>query len=194
MTAPTRSNGAAARAQNGSCMIVKQIRVLNSIPTYWISCMKSLVSIANDPWMCSSAMPWEYHKARFEILKRHRDHVRKCESQFAQNRTKHTASQELLQSSQKQLNAAQTAGQAVEDSQADYERYLQADETLKRLRQDERKRNALHKQQSDLHGTRATHRAHISNLQSRLDEVATARQRLGDLLPLVEQPYKLEKQ
>jgi DNA repair protein SbcC/Rad50 len=133
-------------------------------------------------------------KERFEILKRHRDHVRKCESQFAQNRTKHTASQELLQSSQKQLNDAQTARQAVEDSRADYERYLQADESLKRLRQDERKRNALHKQQSDLHGTRATHRAHIGNLQSRLDEVATARQRLVDLLPLVEQQYELEKQ
>ena len=133
-------------------------------------------------------------KERFEILKRHRDHLRKCESQFAQNRTRHTASQELLQSSQKQLNNAQTAGQAVEDSRADYERYLQADGTLKRLRQDERKRYALRQQQSDLHGTRATHRAHIGNLQSRLDEVATARQRLVDLLPLVEQQYELEKQ
>jgi exonuclease SbcC len=133
-------------------------------------------------------------KERAETLKRQRDYLGQCRSRLDQSRTIHNTSQELLLSSQKQLHDARTARQAVEDSQASYERYLQAETTLKRLRQDERQRNALRQQQSDLQSKSATHKAHISNFQSRLNEVAKARQRLIELLPLVEQQLELEKQ
>jgi DNA repair protein SbcC/Rad50 len=133
-------------------------------------------------------------KERAEILKQQRDHLNQCRSQLHQNRTIHDASQELLRSSQKQLIEAQTARQAAEESQADYERYLQATEALKQLRQDEHQRNMLRQQQSGLHTTIATHQANIGHLQGRLHDVATARQRLVELLPLVEQQHELEKQ
>jgi len=133
-------------------------------------------------------------KERAETLKRQRDYLGQCRSRLDQSRTIHNTSQELLLSSQKQLHDARTARQAIEDSQASYERYLQTQPTLKRLRQDERQRNALRQQQSDLQSKSATHEAHISNFQSRLNEVAKARQRLIELLPLVEQQLELEKQ
>jgi len=133
-------------------------------------------------------------KDRDETLKQQRDHLNQCRSQLHQNRTIHNTSQELLYSSQKQLNEAHAARQAVEESQADYERYLQATGALKQLRQGEQQRNVLRQRQSDLHTTMATHQANIRNLQGRLNDVATARQRLMELLPLVEQQHELEKQ
>ena len=132
-------------------------------------------------------------KERAELLKQRRDHLNQCQSQLHQTRTIHSASQELLLNSQKQLNEARAAQQAVEESQSDYDRYLNATENLKQLRLDEQQRNKLRQQLSLLHTTLATHVANIGNLQGRLDDVATARQRLVELLPLVEQQYELEK-
>ncbi len=132
-------------------------------------------------------------KERAEILKQQRDHLNQCRSQLHQQRTMHNASQELLHNSQKQLHEADTARQAVEESQVDYERYLEATETLKQLRLDEQQRNRLRQQQSNVHTTLATHRANIKHLQGRLDDVAMAHRRLVELLPLVEQQYELEK-
>src|SRR5260370_360023 len=126
-------------------------------------------------------------KDRSEILKRQREHLSRCQTRLHQSSTIHNTSQELLRSSQKQLDDAHASQQAVEDSQADYERYLQAADSLKRLRQVERQRNALRQQQSNLHTTLATHQANIRNLQDRLNDVTKARQHLLELLPLVEQ-------
>src|SRR6266702_3910358 len=132
-------------------------------------------------------------KERAELLKQQRDHLNQCQSQLYQNRTIHTASQELLRNSQKQLNEARSAQQAVKESQSDYERYLQATETLKQLRVDEQQRGRLRQQLSTLQTTLATHRANIGNLKGRLEDVAVAHQRLVELLPLVEQQHQLEK-
>ena len=133
-------------------------------------------------------------KERAEMLKQQRDHLSQCESQLHQSRTIYTTSQELLHSSEKQLNEAHAARRAVEESQGDYERYLEATETLKQLRRDEQQRNALRQEQSSLHTILATHLANIRNLEGRLHDVARARQRLVELLPQVEQQYELEKQ
>jgi exonuclease SbcC len=132
-------------------------------------------------------------KERSGLLKRQRDHLNQCQSQLYQNRTIHAASQELLTNSQKQLDEAQLAQRAITESQSDYERYLQATETLKQLRMDEQQRNALRQQQSTLQTTLATHIANIGNLKGRLEDVAVAHQRLVELLPLVEQQHQLEK-
>jgi DNA repair protein SbcC/Rad50 len=132
-------------------------------------------------------------KERAELLKRQRDHLNQCQSQLYQNRTIHNASQELLTNSQKQVNEARSAQQAIQESQSDYERYVQATETLKQLRADEQQRNRLRQQLSSLHATLATHTANIGNLKGRLEDVAVAHQRLVELLPLVEQQHELEK-
>src|SRR3989440_3088407 len=132
-------------------------------------------------------------KERAELLKQQRDHLNQCQSQFYQNKTIHAASQELLHNSQKQLNEARSAQQAIKESQSDYERFVQATETLKQLRADEQQRNRLRQQQSSLHATLATHMANIGNLKGRLEDVAVAHQRLVELLPLVEQQHQLEK-
>jgi DNA repair protein SbcC/Rad50 len=132
-------------------------------------------------------------KERTELLKLQRDHLNHCQSQLYQNRTIHSASQELLHNSQKQLNEARSAQQAIKESQSDYERYLQATETLKQLRVDEQQRSRLRQQLSTLQTTLATHRANIGNLKGRLADVAIAHQRLVELLPLVDQQHELEK-
>src|SRR6266487_1227209 len=98
-------------------------------------------------------------KERAELLKLQRDHLNQCQSQFYQNKTIHAASQELLHNSQKQVNEARSAQQAIQESQSDYERYVQATETLKQLRADEQQRGRLRQQLSTLHTTLATHMA-----------------------------------
>ena len=132
-------------------------------------------------------------KERYEVLKQQRDHLNQCQSQFQQSRTIHTTSQELLTNSQKHVNEARSARQAIKESQLDYERYLLATETLKQLRADEQQRNRLRQQLSVLHTTFATYTANIKNLKGRLEDVAVAHQRLVELLPLVEQQHQLEK-
>jgi DNA repair protein SbcC/Rad50 len=132
-------------------------------------------------------------KERAELLKRQRDHLNQCHSQLYQNRTIHTTSQELLSNSQKQVNEARLAQQAIKESQSDYERYLQATETFKQLRVDEQQRNGLRQQLSTLQTILAKHTANIENLKDRLEDVAVAHQRLVELLPLVEQQDQLEK-
>ena len=132
-------------------------------------------------------------KERSELLKRQRDHLNQCQSQLYQNRTIHTASQELLTNSQKQVNEARYAQQAIQESQSDYERYVQATQSLKQLRADEQQRSKLRQLQSSLHTTLATHVANIENLKGRLQDIAVAHQRLVELLPLVEQQHQLEK-
>ena len=132
-------------------------------------------------------------KERAELLKRQRDNLNECQSRLNQNRTIHTTSQELLTNSQKQVNEARLAQQAIKESQQDYERYVQATETLKQLRVDEQQRNALRQQLSTLQTTLAKHTANSENLKDRLEDVAIAHQRLVELLPLVEQQHQLEK-
>jgi exonuclease SbcC len=132
-------------------------------------------------------------KERAELLKQQRDHLNQCQSQFYQNKTIHAASQELLHNSQKQLSEARSAQQAIKESQSDYERFLQATETLKQLRADEQQRSRVRQQLSTLHTTLATHIANSGNLKGRLQDVAVAHQRLVELLPLVEQQHQLEK-
>src|SRR5258708_1327360 len=58
-------------------------------------------------------------KDRSEILKRQREHLSRCQTRLHQSSTIHNTSQELLRSSQKQLDDAHASQQAVEDSQAD---------------------------------------------------------------------------
>ena len=131
---------------------------------------------------------------RHTILKQSQLHRDECKSQFDQNKTKHDAAQQLLSSSQKDLDEARIAQQAIEDSLIGYQRYRQAEVALVGLREDERQRNALMRQHSDQQKMLATVAANISNLQGRLDEVAVARQRLEELLPAYEQQIELEKQ
>jgi len=132
-------------------------------------------------------------KERAELLKRQRDHLNQCQSQLLLKKTIHHNSQELLTNSQKQVNEARSAQQAIQESQSDYEHYVQATETLKQLRADEQQRNRLRQQLSSLLATLATHTANIGNLKGRLEDVAVAHQRLVELLPLVELQHELEK-
>ncbi|HXX77608.1 MAG TPA: SMC family ATPase, partial [Ktedonobacteraceae bacterium] len=135
----------------------------------------------------------ELSKARTELLKQQRDHLNECQSQLEQKRTIHATSQELLMNSQRQVNEARLARQAIQESQADHERYVQATEMLKQLRVEEQQRNSLRQQLSGLQTTSARHLANIENLKGRITDVAVARQRLLELLPLVEQQHQLEK-
>ena len=135
----------------------------------------------------------EVSKKRAELLKHQRDHLNECRSQLQQSRTIHATSQELLTNSQRQVNEARLATQAVQESQVDYKRYMQAIETLKQLRVEEQQRNTLRQQLSGLQTASAKHTANIENLKGRLADVAVARQRLLELLPLVEQQHQLEK-
>ena len=87
-------------------------------------------------------------KERAELLKQQRDHLNQCQSQLQQNRTIHTTSQELANEQPETSKRSSSAQQAIQESQSDYERYLQATETLKQLRADEQQRNRLRQQQS----------------------------------------------
>ncbi len=133
-------------------------------------------------------------RARAEVLKQCREELQRCQARLERQQTVHANAQERLASSVKSLSEAQTAQLALENSQADYERYVEADALLRQLRQQEIQRNALQQQQHTHTNVLATVQANIAHLQIRLREVETAKQVLIDLIPLVEQQTELEKQ
>ncbi len=133
-------------------------------------------------------------KERMQRLKHLREDLLRRKSRHEQQQTIHMGAQERLASSQKSLGEAQVAQQAIENSQADYEHYLEADALLQCLRQDETQRNRLQKQHHTHTTMLATVQANIENLHGRLREVESARQRIVELAPLVDQQSELEKQ
>ena len=131
---------------------------------------------------------------RFATLAQQREQLEQLLHRHEQSKARDEDAQQRLQDRQQDLQHARTAHKAVVESRTDHQRYLQADEALKKLRQAEKQRDALRKQQSALHNKLATIEANIANLQGRLAEVNAARQHVVELSPLVEQQYELEKQ
>ena len=135
----------------------------------------------------------EQAQARSTILIAQRDELIRLRHQHEQSVNTHRSTQQRLTDRFNELQNAQQAQQAVESSQNDHQYYLKASDTLQQLRKDEKQRNDLRKQQSGLQTKYATLQATLSHLQERLAEVARARQRIIDLLPLVETQTGLEK-
>ena len=133
-------------------------------------------------------------RGRADVLKQRREELQRCLGRLEKQQTVHANAQERLASSVKSLGEAQAAQLALESSQADYERYVEADALLRSLREQEKQRNALQQQQHTHTNALATVRANMAHLQVRLREVETAKQALIELIPLVEQQTELEKQ
>ncbi|HZU68454.1 MAG TPA: SMC family ATPase [Ktedonobacteraceae bacterium] len=133
-------------------------------------------------------------RERETVLKQNQERLNQCRAQLDLSRMKHEGAQQELSRSEATLNEARSASQAVENSLLDYRRYQQAETALVALRKNERERNTLRQQHAEQQKQLATIIATIAHLQVRLDEVATARQRLEALLPAYEQQVELEKQ
>jgi DNA repair protein SbcC/Rad50 len=131
-------------------------------------------------------------EARSQVLKRQREQLNAAHAAFRQQQTISSTAQVLLENSEQALREARLAQQAVEGSQEDHARYLRADALLHQLRQDERERNALQKQSSELSHTLAAVEANIRNAHTQLREVEAAKVRLAELAPFVEQQFELE--
>jgi exonuclease SbcC len=113
---------------------------------------------------------------------------------YETSRTKYEGAQHLLTHHEQQLEQARSARQAVNESQADYQRYQQAEEALQRLRQNEQQRSSLRQQQATLQSNQTRVQTNLENLQQRLQEVDAARREVVALAPLVDQQSELEKQ
>ena len=101
--------------------------------------------------------------------------------------------QHLLHERYQQVEVAREAQRIVKTSVDDYQRYLQANETLANLRKDEQQRNSLLRQQADLRSDEARVAANEQQWLKRLQEVEQARYQVGILAPLVEQQDELEQ-
>lgn len=132
--------------------------------------------------------------AHQQELTRQRDTVTRLQHQFEQRQNVYESNQKRLQDRERELLAARAAQEAVECSRPDYERYQEADDTLKRLRQEERRRNQLRQQQSKSSNILTQIRGNITSLQGRLDDIARARQQVVDLSPLADRQHELEQQ
>ncbi|HEV2582221.1 MAG TPA: SMC family ATPase [Ktedonobacteraceae bacterium] len=133
-------------------------------------------------------------EARSQLLKQQREQLNATRSAYAQQQTKAAAARQWLDSCAQSLRDARQAQQAIEASENDHARYTQADALLRQLRQDERLRNSLLEQSNQHRHGLATIEANIRNLLTQLDEVETARKRLAELAPFVEQQYELDMQ
>ena len=139
---------------------------------------------------------WQHKQLeeRFDVLKIQRDELIRLHNLYERGKDNYNSLQHRLDDRQEELNIARTAQQAVETSRTDHQRYQQANEVLKRLRQDAQKRNELRQQQAAQQNTLAKIQTNITHLHTRLAKVSNARQRIVDLSQLVEEQVELEKQ
>lgn len=136
----------------------------------------------------------EQLEARSTVLTKQRDELRERENLYKHSKTTHESLQYRLRDREQELNLARTAQLAVQASLPDYQRYQQANEVLKRLRQDQQRRNELRQEQAKLSSALAKIQTIIAHLHDRLDEVKAAGQRVVELSPLVDTQHDLEKQ
>src|SRR3989440_11817157 len=138
---------------------------------------------------------WQHKQLeeRFDVLKIQRDESIRLHNLYERGKDNYNSLQHRLDDRQEELNIARTAQQAVETSRTDHQRYQQANEVLKRLRQDAQKRNELRQQQGAQQSILAKIQTTMTHLQTRLAEVAGARQLLIHLSQLVEERIELGK-
>lgn len=134
------------------------------------------------------------NQERSAYLAERRERLKSSESAYRQQQTVSGAARQLLESSERALYDARAAQQAMQQSETDFTRFQQTDALLKDLRLQERRRNALLQQASDLSNKLATTQANIHNWLERLQEVDDARKQVVTLLPAIEQQNELEKQ
>ncbi|MBV9707156.1 MAG: AAA family ATPase, partial [Chloroflexi bacterium] len=134
------------------------------------------------------------HEERKDLLEEQSRQVEQLRQRHEQCQKDWENARQLLKEREQFLQAARTAQQIVDISSADFQQYQQANETLKRLRQDEQRRNELRQRQNTLQHAAAASQANINNWQDRLNEVATARQHLAQLTPLLAQQAHFEQQ
>ncbi len=133
-------------------------------------------------------------EARSAFLKQQHEELIQLEGHFQHSKQAYEGTQQRLQDSLRELQAAREAQQAVEACREDYQRYLQADTALKSLRQDERQRSSLRESYALQHTQLTEISTNVAHIQARLGEVAEARRLVVELSSLVEQQVELEKQ
>ncbi len=129
---------------------------------------------------------------RETLLKQREQTLRQARQQHELCDNRYNTNQARLRDREQELQGARAAQQIVEASEADYRRYVGAEGELKRLRQDAQKRDALLVRKADNARTQTKIQTTIEHLQSRLEEVAFANQRLLALLPQVDEQAALE--
>jgi exonuclease SbcC len=133
-------------------------------------------------------------EARKQQLDEQAARLTQLEGQQRDAQTRHDHAQTLLNERRQTLQKAQAAHDIITNSQDDYLRYQQAQEALRSLRLDANKRDILRQQRATHHTTRVQINTQIQNWHERLNEVASARQRIVELAPLVERQSELEHQ
>src|SRR5579863_709164 len=128
------------------------------------------------------------------VLTTQRDTLRQLLNRLEQRRAAADAIQSQLQDRGRELELAREAYRQVEASRHDYQQYQRADETLKGLRKDAGQRDELLKRQAGQLRTQTKIQTNISHLHVRLREVDSARRKIEELLPFVDEQIELEKQ
>ncbi|MDQ6659836.1 MAG: AAA family ATPase, partial [Chloroflexota bacterium] len=131
---------------------------------------------------------------RATLLLQQQQQLTQATQKYQQAQERLTSTQKRFHDSERELQLARTANEAVERNRAAYERYIATDVILKRLRQDERKRAILLQDHATHAQTLATIQATINHLQEQLQRVASAREKIIALSPLVEEQIGLEQQ
>ena len=133
------------------------------------------------------------YEERETVLSEQLAQLTKLKQHFESSQVMHENASNLLRDREQQFQTARNAHQSILENQESYQLYLQAQEILTRLRRDDQLRNALLQQCAELKNALAKIETRANNWQERLAEVATARQKVVELAPLVEQQVELEK-
>lgn len=135
-----------------------------------------------------------FHKERFFTLNEQQNQLRILQQNYANKQQVYQHHQSIVNEREQSVQRARAARLIVDSSRADYQHYQQANEQVKQLRQDETRRNTLRQQQATIQKAEATSQANIRHVQERLHDIITARQRVIELAPLVEQQQQMEQQ
>ena len=129
---------------------------------------------------------------RKTALDQQAEQVKKLEAQHEQAQSSYQYAQSLLHDRTLAHQEALAAQRIVTESQDDYQRNQQATNTLRQLRQNTAKRDALRQDQTTFQHNQIQSIERIKNHQNQLEEIEKARRRIADLAPLVDHQIDLE--
>ena len=132
------------------------------------------------------------YEAQVAILNQQLIQLTALEHRYQNAQTTYSHAQLLLRDRELQLHMARQAQQIVTENQADYQIYEQTQNVLRSLREDVSKRDTLRQHYADLKNSLTQVTEKINNWQIRLEEVASARQKIVELAPFIEQQIDLE--
>jgi len=133
-------------------------------------------------------------KTRKEELELHEQEIQDLTRSLEVLQTKWDTSSEQFKDVEKQLIELSQAQRTLNKTEKGYHEYIDANEHIKQLRDKNKEKEKIKEKLQNIETGLVKVNGNIKNIQTKLDEINNAKQKVAELLPKVERQESLEKE